>query len=142
METTTLKTAIQMIEQAEALLAQVKSQLASAAGTPSSVPHMDSKTALRVDKLGEVAHRHLQFIEINGSMTRADSLVIRRELFGDDVQATANLFGKKDSGALFWRDRPHGTPIKDDDPIRMTKEGERIALLWRAIHGPQSETHG
>jgi hypothetical protein len=95
---------------------------------------MDAKTAARVEKLGEVAYRHKTFIEEHGSMTRADSLAIRRQLFGERVQATANLFGKAGSGALFWRDRPFGTPVKNDDPIRLTAEGARIADLWQATH--------
>lgn len=98
------------------------------------VPHLDAKTAARVEKLGEVAYRHKVFIEQHGSMTRADSLAIRKQLFGGKVQATANLFGKEGSGALFWRDRPLGTPVQDEDPIRLTAEGARIAELWRATH--------
>ena len=130
--------ALKLIGQAEALLAQAPRQLTQATGAPSRLPYMDAKTALRVEKLGEVAYRHQQFIEDHGSMTRADSLLIRRELYGEDVQATANLFGRKGSRALFWRDRPHGTPVKDDDPIRLTEEGARIADLWSALHCPDA----
>jgi hypothetical protein len=103
-----------------------------ASGQQPRRPHMDAKTAARVEKLGEVAYRHKVFIEEHGSMTRADSLAIRRQLFGKKVQTTANLFGKAGSGALLWRDRPSGTPPKDDDPIELTVEGSRIAELWRA----------
>ncbi len=86
-----------------------------------AVPYMDAKTAERVAKLGEVAHRHLEFLETHGqSMTRADSLAIRREMYGEKVRNTANLFGERDSGALFQRELPYGTAVKDGDPIRLT----------------------
>jgi hypothetical protein len=67
-------------------------------------------------------------------MTRADSLKIRQEMYGENVQATANLFGTKNSGALFYRNVPYGSPVKDDDPICLTEQGVRIAELWFAIH--------
>jgi hypothetical protein len=121
--------AVQLIGQAEGLLAQARRDLQAAAGHQHGAPYLDAKTASRVEKLGEVAHRHK-----HGSMTRADSLAIRRQMFGGRVQATANLFGTADSGALFWRDQPYGTPVSDDDPIRLTAEGTRIADLWRATH--------
>jgi len=130
----TLADAIRLIEQAEGLLAQVRRSLQTAGGRQHGAPYMDAKTAARVEKLGEVAHRHKEFIDTHGSMTRADSLAIRRQMFGERVQATANLFGTADSGALFWRDQRYGTPVKDDDPIRLTAEGDRIADLWRATH--------
>jgi hypothetical protein len=78
-----------------------------------------------------VAHRHLEFIEENGSMTLGDFLAIRRELYGSNVQATANLFGRKDSGALLWRNVDTGTPRDDNQPVEMTAEGTRIAELRR-----------
>jgi hypothetical protein len=123
-----------LIEQAEGLIAQARRCLQAAGGHRDGAPYVDARTATRVEKLGEVAYRHKQFIETNGSMTRADSLAIRREMFGTSVQATANLFGRKGSGSLFWRDRPFGTPVRDDDPIRLTLEGIRIADLWQAAH--------
>ena len=126
--------AIRLVEQAEGLLAQARRSLQTAAGRQHEGPLMDAKTAARVEKLGEVAYRHQQFIDAHGSMTRAHSLQIRRQMFGERVQATANLFGTADSNALFWRDQPYGTPVRDDDPIRLTAEGARIADLWRATH--------
>lgn len=126
--------ALGFIEQAEAFLTQAKGRLREITGEEAEGPRMDAKTAARVERLGPVAHRHLAVIEANGSMTLGESLQIRRELYGEDVQATANLFGKKGSGALFWRDRVFKTPRHDNDPIRMTDEGERIARLWRATH--------
>jgi hypothetical protein len=123
-----------LIGQAELLIAQARRRLQVAAGQEDVAPYLDAKTAARVAKLGEVAHRHKEFIDRHGSMTRAESLAIRRQMFGASVQATANLFGTAGSGALFWRDRPNGTPVRDDDPIRLTDEGTRIAELWQAIH--------
>lgn len=126
--------ALDLVEQAEALLAQAKARFKMATGQQPDVPYMDATTATRVERFGEVAHRHLEFIKQNGSMTLADSRAIRREMYGEDIQSTANLFGKYGSGALFWRDRPFGTEPKNDDPIRLTEEGTRIADLWRATY--------
>jgi hypothetical protein len=127
--------ALEMIQQAEAILVQARTRLQLAAGEAPSAPYMDAKLAARVEKLGPVAYRHAAAIKANGgSMTRAESLTIRRELFGPGVQATANLFGGRDSGALFYRDRKYGTAVKDTDPICLTKEGTRIAELWSSLH--------
>ncbi|MCU1358091.1 MAG: hypothetical protein JWM89_3509 [Acidimicrobiales bacterium] len=126
--------ALERLVQAEALIREARSILASALVEQDEIPYMDLKTAGRVRTLGEVAHRHLALIEENGSITRAESLRIRREMYGDEVQSTANLFGKRNSGALFWRDRPTGSPVRDTDPICLTDEGVRIATLWRAVH--------
>jgi hypothetical protein len=121
-----------LIEQAEGLLAQAQRCLQAALGQQQELPYMDAKTAGRVEKLGEVAYKHMEFINSHGSMTRADSLAIRRQMYGPNVQATANLFGTADSGALFYRDLPFGTPVRDSDPVALTEEGTRIAELWRA----------
>lgn len=123
-----------LMEQAEGLIAQARRSLQAARGSQLEAPYMDAKTATRVEKLGEVAYRHKEFIDTHGSMTRADSLAIRRQMFGAKVQTTANLFGTIDSGALFYRDRPFGTPVHDDDPVCLTDEGTRIAELWQATH--------
>jgi hypothetical protein len=42
----------------------------------------DAKAAERVEKFGEVAQRHKEFIDRHSSMTRADSLAIRRQMYG------------------------------------------------------------
>ena len=123
-----------LIEQAEGLIAQARRCLQTALGQRRVTPYMDARTAARVEKLGEVAHQHKEFIDRHGSMTRGDSLAIRRQMFGPRVRATANLFGTRGSGALFWRDRPFGTPAQDDDPVWLTEEGTRIAELWKATH--------
>ena len=67
-------------------------------------------------------------------MTLGDSLAIRRELYGDKVRSTANLFGTKGSGALFHRTTPYGTKRNDDQEVKLTEEGERIAALWKQLH--------
>ena len=113
------------------LLAQVTAILDHAGTTE---PALDVSTVARVEKLGPVAHRHLVHIEAHGSMTLGDSLAIRRELYGDNVRSTANLFGTKGSGALFYRPLPYGTPSKDSDPVDLTEEGRRIAAAYRALH--------
>jgi hypothetical protein len=126
---------ITMIGAAEANLRQARTRLEGLAGHDASGPVMDAKTAARVDNLGQVAHRHLAFLEAHdGQMTRADSLAIRREMYGKNVRHTANQFGRSASGALFYRDRPYGSPVRNDDQIRLTAEGLRIAGLWRQLH--------
>jgi len=121
-----------LVRQSEGLLAQARALLEGRIARDPGRGDPSGSAAGRVARLGEVAHRHLEFIETYGSMTRADSLRIRRELFGDSVRSTANLFGRRESGALFWRNRPYGAPVRDDDPIELTDEGRRIAELWRA----------
>lgn len=138
-EADAIKEALRLVEQAGALLAQARARLRAFGGADAGQPFMDAKTAARVERLGEVAHRHLAHIEAHRSMTRLDSLMIRREMYGAEVQSTANLFGLRDSNALFWRDRPHGTPVSNDDPICLTVEGERIAKLWRATRRYSAE---
>jgi hypothetical protein len=123
-----------LMEQAGGLIAQALRSLQAARGSQPEAPYMDGRTAARVEKFGEVAYRHKEFIGRHGSMTRADSLGIRRQMFGAKVQTTANLFGTIHSGALFYRDRPYGTPVHDDDPVCLTEEGIRIAELWHATH--------
>ena len=123
-----------LLKQAQGLITQALRSLQAYGARPSQVPYIDVKTAARVEKVGEVAYRHKEFIDTHGSMTRADSLAIRRQMYGSRVQATANLFGTMESGALFYRDCAYGTPVQDDDPIRLTDEGTRIAELWRATH--------
>jgi hypothetical protein len=123
-----------LMEQAQGYIAQALRSLRAASGGQLETPYLDAKTADRVEKLGEVAYRHKEFIDAHGSMTRADSLAIRRQMFGAKVRATANLFGTIDSGALFYRDRPYGATVHDDDPVCLTDEGIRIAELWQATH--------
>jgi hypothetical protein len=50
------------------------------------------------------------------------------------VRSTANLFGTKGSGALFHRTTPYGTKRDDNQEIKLTEEGVRIAKLWKELH--------
>lgn len=132
MEAPSTAAILSRLDVAESALAQIRAMLATGEG--GTEIHLDARTADRVARLGRIAHLHLTHIEQHGGITRAESLALRRELFGEAVQSTANLFGREGSGALFWRDRDHGSPVRDDDPVRLTAEGERIAGLWRALH--------
>ena len=97
---------------------------------------LTSKELARVEKLGPILHEHYLAMgnDAHGSTTRGESLKIRRSFFGAKVQGSAALFGLKDSGALLYRDRLYGSPVKDDDPIRFTDEGRRILALYRERH--------
>jgi hypothetical protein len=123
-----------LVRQLQVLAKDVEGRLSLALDESPASPGMDSREAMRVERFGEVAHRHLLLIEQNGEMTLRESLDIRREMFGEKVQSTANLFGTKDSGALFYRKTPYGKPRNDADKIALTEEGERIARLWRELH--------
>ena len=94
-----------------------------------------------MEKVGEVAYRHFQFLQQHGAvnMTLGDSLQIRRELYGDKVQATANLFGRAGQNAILQRTTEYGMKVKYDQVIRLTDDGERIAKLWLELH-PQAKT--
>jgi hypothetical protein len=90
----------------------------------------------RVAKLGRIAHLHLKAIEDGGGhMTLGQSREIRRQHWGSQVRSTANLFGTKDSGAILYRKGPVGQRPRDTDPIRLTKEGERLATEYRRLQG-------
>ena len=113
---------------------QVQARLAALAGEAAPTPALSAKDLARVEAVGEVACRHWQLVEQHGSMTLGDSLSIRREMYGDNVRSTANLFGKKGSGALLYRTTPYGTKRHDAQEIKLTEEGERIASLWKQLH--------
>jgi hypothetical protein len=90
----------------------------------------------RVAKLGRIAHLHLKALEDgDGHMTLGQSREIRRHQWGPEVRSTANLFGAKDSGAILYRRAPAGQRPKDTDPIRLTKEGESLAMEYRRLQG-------
>ncbi len=135
MDQVDIKELLALVGQMQTLGKQIEAHLSTALhdGT-GPVPIPDTKDLARVQRVGEVAHRHLTVIQAAGSMTLGESLAIRRELFGDKVQATANLFGVKGSGALLYRQTPYGKPRNDSDIVSLTKEGERIAGLWRQLH--------
>jgi hypothetical protein len=125
-----------MMGQIGALATQVKVRLAGALQDEqtNALPILGARDAARVEKFGEVAHRHLLVIEESDGMTLGESLAIRREFFGKNVQSTANLFGIEGSGALFYRKTPYGQVRHDSDPVALTEEGKRIAGLWRQLH--------
>lgn len=123
-----------LIRQMRVLANDAESRLSRALDDEPPSPGGDPREAIRVERFGEVAHRHLLVIEQNGEMTLGESLAIRREMFGDKVRSTANLFGVQDSGALFYRKTPHGKTRNDADQIDLTEEGKRIAQLWRDQH--------
>ena len=132
---TTTSAALRLLDQAEQLVLQARALLAceDAPRTADDHPPLDPKTAARVAKVGEVAHLHLAHIEAHGSMTMADSRDIRRRLYGASIRSTANLFGARYSGALFYRPVPRGTMTLPSQEVRLTDEGERIAMLYRRL---------
>ena len=68
-------------------------------------------------------------------MTRGDSAALRRGRTGsvEEMQATVKLFGK-DEDSLKILHRVGGKRTKDSDRVRLTKEGRRMARLWREMH--------
>jgi hypothetical protein len=88
-----------------------------------------------VDRVDEAAHRHLEVLEQKGQITVADSLEIRRELYGEAVRGSASLFGRKGEGALLWRDVPYGTRTKPDQLVHLTDAGIARAKRYRQDHG-------
>jgi hypothetical protein len=87
------------------------------------------------DRVDEAAHRHLQVLEENGRITVADSLEIRRELYGESVRGSASLFGRKGENAPFWRDVEYGTRTKPDQQVHLTDAGMARARRYRQDHG-------
>lgn len=126
-----------LVANAETSVGQVRARLEQYRGGETESPVLSPAELARVEKVGEVAHRHLAHLEETGDLTLGDSLAIRRDLYGNKIRSTANLFGVKDSGALFYRERPYGSRRRDDDPVRLTEEGMRVAELWRELHDIQ-----
>lgn len=125
---------VRLLDEAAVRLGEAQRLVSRLRGGEDGRSVLSSKELARIDKVGEVAYRHWKFIEDHGSMTLGDSLAIRRQLYGENVRSTANLFGVKGSGALFHRTTPFGTARRDDQEVRMTEEGERVAKLWRDLH--------
>jgi hypothetical protein len=98
-------------------------------------PRADTVDHARVDRIGRVAHLHLEVLEHQGSMTVKESRQLRREHVDGDIRSTANLFGTRDSGAILFRPVPHGQRVRDSDPVQLTAEGERLARAYRRRHG-------
>lgn len=131
----------EIIRQVRGLLGQALTLIDQIDQPASSTAGLSAKELARVEKYGEAAYRHLRHIEDNGSMTLGDSLAIRRELFPANIRSTANMFGSSRSGALLHRTVPYGTPRADDQEVRMTESGRRIARLWADLHDqPRSAT--
>lgn len=100
-----------------------------------SSPYPDASTADRIEKFGEVAYRHKAFIDAHGSMTRAQSLEIRRQMYGPGqkgVQRTVTLFGQEGSHKILWMQHQEDGKTRDKDPVGLTGEGTHIAELWQA----------
>lgn len=126
------------IPEALALLRQAVALLEASQGAPSSPAVSEPAELARIEKVGHMAHLHLEFIEANGStMTVADSRELRHAHYGhgDKMRATANLFGRRDSGAILYRPVPFGTRTKATHEVRLTEEGTRLAHAYRQLHG-------
>ena len=98
-------------------------------------PHPGESTADRVEKFGEVAYRHKKIIDESGSITRAESLAIRREMYGPGrkgVQRTVTLFGQEGSHSILWMQHQEDGKTRGKDFVWLTEEGTRIAELWQA----------
>jgi hypothetical protein len=119
-------TAIQLCEQLLAVLQSELDEGSVLAGGPGD----------RVEKVGRFAHLHLLHLESTGSLTIEDSRKIRRDLSPTTykMRSTANLFGRSESKAIFYRDVPFGTPVSPDQPVKLTDEGLQIAKAWRERH--------
>jgi HKD family nuclease len=103
------------------------------AAAEAGVPHLSAKTLARVEKHGKAAWRHKEFIDEHGSMTQADSLVIRREIYGPGrtgVQRSVILF--TGSNRILWMGHREDGKTRGEDPVEITDEGTRIAELWQA----------
>ncbi len=129
-----------LIEQLRTALASASvltdqiSAIVAGGQTESGAADLTAADIGRINKLGRVAHLHLCVIEENGQISLGESLQIRRQLYGSKVGATANLFGTRGSGALFFRTVDFGEPRDDEQEVRMTEEGKRIALRWRELN--------
>lgn len=106
-------------------------------GSPAAeagVPHLNPETLARVEKLGEVAWCHKEFIDNHGSMTQADSVAIRRRIYGlgrSGVQRSVTLFVGRNS--ILWMGHQEDGRTRGEDPVGLTDEGTRIAELWHAL---------
>jgi hypothetical protein len=89
------------------------------AAAEAGVLHLNAGTMAPVDKPGEAAWRHKEFIDKHGSMTRADSLAIRRKIYGPGpgVQRSVVLFGKRGSNSILWMDHLGDGQTRDEDPV-------------------------
>lgn len=123
-----------LLDEAGLRIGQALRLLDQLRGDAAAHPTLSAKELARVERVGEVAYRHWAFIQEHGTMTLDDSLAIRRELYGDKVQATANLFGRAGQGAILRRTTKYGTKVSHEQEVVLTEDGERIAKLWKQLH--------
>lgn len=123
-----------LLDEAGLRIGQALRLLDELRGDAAAAPALNAKELARVEKVGEVAYRHWAFIQEHGNMRLDDSLAIRRELYGEKVQATANLFGRAGQGAILRRTTKYGTKVNYDQEVVLTEDGERIAKLWKQLH--------
>ncbi len=124
------------VPEALSLLRQAIALLENLGDAPPSESVEPSELA-RIEKVGHMAHLHLAYMEAHGgTMTVADSRELRHTHYGhgDKMRATANLFGKADSGAILYRPVPYGTRTKPTHEVRLTEEGTRLAHAYRELH--------
>jgi hypothetical protein len=68
-------------------------------------------------------------------MTQADSLAIRRQMYGPGqkgVQRTVTLFGREGSHSILWMQHQEDGKTRAKDLVWLTDEGSHIAELWHA----------
>ncbi len=105
-------------------------------GGHGGAPHLDAATAARVEKFGEAAYRHKEVIDQHGFVTRAESLAIRRQIYGTGsaAQRTVTLFGGEGGNSIMWMAHQEDGRTRNGDHVHLTEEGTRIAGLWHAAH--------
>jgi HKD family nuclease len=106
-------------------------------------PYLDASVSDRVEKFGQVAYRHKEIIDAHGSITQAQSLEIRREMYGlgrKGVQRTVNLFGQQGSHSILWMQHQEDGKTRPKDLVWLTDAGAHIAELWHAMQGATSNS--
>jgi hypothetical protein len=101
-----------------------------------SLPVLSASELKRVTQNGPWAIDHEDFMNGHGgNMSLGDSRVIRRSKTGSlkDMRGTVKLFGKDaDSLAILYR--KGGKYPKDSDEVFLTREGQRVAELYRKLY--------
>jgi hypothetical protein len=130
-----LKDCLDLIGVIGTMLAQVQVRVSLVVGEKIG-PILSDRDRIRVAKLGEMAHLHLEFLEKHGMMTIRDSREIRRRLTHSvkEMRSTTNLFGKPGSNSILCRE-DHTKRTEKGDQVLITSEGRRIAELWRELNG-------
>lgn len=125
--------AIALFHQGMTLFGQGIAILEHVAGK--KMPVFSARELARIARVGEIAHLHLTALETSGELTLAESREIRRQHGGAKMRSTANLFGRKASGAILYRLVDYGTKPGGRQQVRLTSEGERIAKAYRTLYG-------